>query len=353
MRMLRFFIIFLLYSIFYPLTSNAQLKNKENNPPDYDSSYLISYNHELTLRAYLSQKYTGLSIDGSDVLSAFRYRPNTTLNLGIGATYNSLSLNLAYGIPGLNGNSSERGKTKYLDLQSHYYGRKLVFDLFGQFYKGYYLTPKNYLNKSNSYYIKPDLGITMLGITGFYIFNSNKFSYRAMLLQNEWQKKSAGTFLIGLSFFYGIVNSDNGIIPNEVAAYFPQGRVKKLRFINFGPGLGYAYTFVYKKHWFATASLTANLTLDLSKELTRSGIENPNTSISTNFIYRVGLGYNSQKWTYNISLVNNSVIAEGAASSVPYVIRTGNVRVTVAKRILLTREIKKIIQPATKILNKD
>src|SRR5690606_33339924 len=109
--------------------------------PKADSQYIHEYRHFLTGRTYFSQKYTGVGIGGSSQWPSFRYRPNTSLNFGFGLTYNAFTLNLAYGFPFLNRNHDQRGQTKYLDLQSHIYSRKFVTDIFGQFYKGFYIAP--------------------------------------------------------------------------------------------------------------------------------------------------------------------------------------------------------------------
>src|SRR5690606_10684835 len=120
------------------------------------------------------------------------------------------------------------------------------------FYNGYYVSPQSFVTGFPGFYIRPDIKVRMVGGSAYYVFNHRKFSYRAGLIQNEWQTKSAGTFLLGGDIFYGTVNSDSLLVPQEIANQFPQGSVSRMRFINIGPGAGYAYTFVYKRNWFAT-----------------------------------------------------------------------------------------------------
>lgn len=330
--------------------ANAQKKDKiVPVKPATDTAFVKAYDQEITGRLYLSQKYTSIQVPGTATIPSFRYRPNTTLNLGIGATYRSFSLNLAYGFPGLNGDGTERGKTRYLDLQAHLYGRKWVIDFYGQFYKGYYLSPRDYIRGYQGFYIKPDMRVRLIGASAYYAFNNKRFSYRAGLIQNEWQTKSAGTFLLGGDVHYGVINSDSTIIPEEIAAQFPQGNVKRLRFINIGPGGGYAYTFVYKRNWFATASLTVNLPIDFGKESTHDS-EADKISVSPNFTYRIAVGYNSRRWVYTASVVNSTVTTDGVSNEGIYAIRTGNYRVTVARRFTLNRKARKIMKPINDVL---
>lgn len=337
--------MFFLFSIKLPGKKTfAQGLKPFFSSPKADSQFIHTYKHFLTGRTYFSQKYTSVGIGGSSRYPSFRYRPNTSLNFGLGLTYDMFTLNLAYGFPFLNTNHTQRGKTKYLDLQSHIYSRKFVTDLFGQFYKGFYIAPKNFVPNTTGYYSKPDLGISLIGFSTYYIFNSDRFSYQAALIQNEWQTRSAGTFLGGLDFHYGILSADELLLPEELKNDFPQGTVRRLRFVTFGPGLGYAYNFIYKKHWFATASLTGTLTVNFTKE-SNSFSDRAHIGVSPNFLYRLGIGYNSKSWEYVFTLVNSSVQVAGAYSQTPYSFRTGNYRLTLARRFKLNKKTRQKMAP--------
>ncbi|HMT29810.1 MAG TPA: DUF4421 family protein, partial [Bacteroidia bacterium] len=182
-----------------------------------DTSYYESYTSQITGRFYFSQKYTSLIIDHENDQLDLKYRPNTTLNMGVGASYDWFTLNLAYGFGFLN-QDEEKGKTNYLDLQAHLYGQKLNLDLFGEFYKGFYLSQKGKAVNDDSYYQRPDLKVTELGASVQYIFNDEKISFKAASIQTQRQKKSAGSLLIGAELYFGIVKSDSSIFPSLVFA---------------------------------------------------------------------------------------------------------------------------------------
>ncbi len=74
----------------------------------HDSAYYNSYVDQITSRFYFSQKYTKLNIKDSENNVELDYRPNTTLNMGIGASYKWFTLNLAYGFKFLNQQRRER-----------------------------------------------------------------------------------------------------------------------------------------------------------------------------------------------------------------------------------------------------
>lgn len=337
-------------SIFFCTHLKAQSIRKilfKNRHEPVDTGYIKPYSEELTGRAFLSQKYTSFKIPGSANYPPFRYRPNTTVNLGIGATYRSFSLNLAYGLAVLNDDEAIRGKTKYLDLQGHFYTRKIAVDLFGQFYKGYYLATENFVPGYTGYFLRPDLRVRMVGLSAYYVFNNRRFSYRASMIQNERQTKSAGTFLMGGESYYGIVQSDFQLIPSEIANHYPQGEVNKLRFAKIGVGLGYAYTFVLQQHWFATGSVTLNPSLDFVREETHAAFKE-SFGISLNYMTRLAIGYNARRWIYTASWINNTVTMQGSYNEANYGISTGNYRFTVAHRFTLSKKQKDVLMGTKK-----
>ncbi|KYP13136.1 DUF4421 domain-containing protein, partial [Flavihumibacter sp. CACIAM 22H1] len=242
-----------------PLCAAAQYPALVALAKKADSTYIQTYDSMLTGRFYFSRKYTSIHLGAAKSIANLRYRPNTTLNMGIGATYRSFTLNLAYGFPFLNPEKG-KGNTRYLDLQSHIYPRNWTIDFFGQFYKGYFLSPRGLgSNDLQRYYLRPDLGISLFGLAVYNLRNGERFSYRAAFLQSEWQKKSAGTLLFGGEVYAGSVSGDSVLVPSSIADQYDQREVRKIRFLELGPGAGYAYTFVVKKHWFLTGAATLNM----------------------------------------------------------------------------------------------
>lgn len=253
--------------------------------------------------------------------------------MGVGATYGIATLNVGIPMRFLVPHEKEKGRTRSLDLQTHVYARRWVGDIYGQFYKGYYLRPKGKAAPPDqSYYIRPDLKVQVIGGALYRLFNFREFSYRAAFLQNEWQKKSAGSFLLGGEVYYGTIRGDSALVPSEYAAIFPQQDVRKSRFWEIGPGAGYAYTWVFRQHFFATGSATVNGDLSFIKEFEDDGSSRTRITVSPNLIFRAVLGYNSNNWSANLSWVGNRVSVSSATADYKYIVSTGNYRLTVARR---------------------
>lgn len=302
----------------------------------------------ITARGFVSGKYTNFSLQAQPGVRNLQYRPNTRVNLGVGATYRALTLNLGLGIPNRN---DFKGDTRYLDLQTHIYGKKWRYDLFGQFYRGYYLYPLGYGTTDNKvYYQRPDLNLQELGLSAFHIYNNKRFSYRAAFLQSERQKKSAGSFLLGGSVIYGNIRADSAFVPTILRDFYFQDSVRRLQYLEIGPGAGYAYTFVWRGHWFATASMTISADLSLVRE---TNIQSSQTSvnISPNYLFRVGTGYNGDSWSVNFSWVTSGTSISGQYKNGGYNTNTGNYRFTVAKRIIPGVKLRRMLRLADRILD--
>ncbi len=341
------FILLIIISLFFSCLAIAQVSRQR----DHDSSFYASYPEKLTARLYLSRKYTALKLNPPGDVPVMKYRSNTTLNIGLGATYKSLTINLGVGLNSFNPDEV-RGKTHYLDLQSHFYARKWNFDFLAEFYRGYYMSPKGLGSADGqSYYIRPDLSVQFGGIAVYRALNERNFSYQAGLVQNEWQKKSAGSILFGGETYYGAIHGDSSLAAGILDSAYAKSDIRKVHFFEVGPGVGYAYTFVFKEHYFLLASATINLDFRYTREK-EFNANADKVDITPNFIFHAGAGYNTQKWNLSVLWVNDQIHVKGGASGYIYRISTGNYRLNYARRFVLGRKSKKVLQPVNDLIEK-
>jgi hypothetical protein len=319
-------------------------------PKDSNVVYYLPLADQLLVRTYLSRKFTSFTFQNPNRRMSLKYRPNTTINLGIGATWRSLTLNLAYGFPFLN-NRNAQGETSYLDLQSHLYTRNWSIDTWGQFYKGYYtkVDPSRAPppgDQQDRNYVRPDAGITLIGVSAFKLLQPHRFSYRAAFVQNEWQQKSGGTFLVGAEIYYGRVSADSALIPSFQRREFPGNflpQINRIRLIDVGPGLGYAHTFVYEKKWFVTLAGSFIGNLGYTKSLAENNQVVEKWGFSPNLLYRGTIGYNSRYWSFTANIVGNRISVRGAEKNFNYRLENGNYRFTVSRRLLPGKKVKKVL----------
>jgi hypothetical protein len=188
------------------------------------------------------------------------------------------------------------------------------------------------------------------GLDVTYLFNSEKFSLRAAFIQNEWQKKSAGSFLVGASILYQTTIGDSSIVPqNLVYQNFYNGfHFKRSSNFSFGPIAGYAYTFVYRKHYFITGALNGTGSIGVtSLRLTEEDTKvKSGTVLGIRIEILLSAGYNSERWYFGLSYVN---LAQSNQSPLPEKsigFDTGVFRINVVKRFTPAKPIK-LLNPGT------
>jgi len=295
----------------------------------YDTSYYNSYETQLTARFYFSKKYTAFRFYDKEDDVLLKYFPNTNLNMGVGATYKWATLNLAYGFGFLNP-TDNKGKTEYLDLQCHIYGRRFLIDLLGQFYSGFFLRNQDLRDANGNYYIRPDIKVYQMGASAQYMTNYRKFSYRAGFLQNEWQKKSAGTMLLGWQLIWGRGLADSTIVPTAISQIPSDPQHQQLTFVETGPSIGYAYTLVIKKHFFIMGSAT--MIISFGSSVIEGAESVRSSSFIPNFSFKTFAGWNSKHWAISLTFTNEMVNISADENNQTFSLNTGNLRLNFVRR---------------------
>lgn len=306
-----------------------------------DSSYIEDHSKDITFRLYGSRKYTYYDIVDTKNKRQIEYRPNSNFNVGFGFNYKFIGLNFGFNLPFINDNDDKFGKTKYLDLQSHLYLRKLVIDFYGQYYKGYYMdNPRKVLSNydpAKGLPLRPDLYNLDLGLSVQYIFNDSRFSYRAAYLQNEYQKKSAGSFILGGEIFGVKIKADSSLVPTNIAdaSFLRDQHYYRTAIISAAVNAGYAYTFVYKQHFFLTLSLTGGLGVNHTKLYMVDGYISRDGGWQLNNTVRASIGYNSSLYFAGIHYVSMTTRSEMPIPNTFQTFGTGNFRVSLVRRFAL------------------
>lgn len=326
-----------------------------------DPNYIEEHTKDITFRLFGSGKYNNYDIvdngivgngivdnglisntkDSKEVL----YRPNTPFNVGVGFNYRFIGVNVAFNLPFINKESGEYGSTKVLDLQTHIYSRKLVVDFYGQIYKGYYIANTrrliSNLGSDNVEMIRPDARNVNIGLDVQYVFNARRFSYRAAYLQNDYQKRSAGSFLVGGGIFGMRMKGDSGLIPSYLvkSGFFNGENFYRTRIFSAAANAGYAHTFVYKKHWFATVSLTGSLGLNYTtlNRLRKNDLRKIGLQLNNNI--RFSIGYNSARYFAGIHYVDLTTRSQSPVPDTYQTMGAGNFRISFARRFTLKKQL--------------
>jgi hypothetical protein len=298
----------------------------------HDTTYYETFPQKTTFRLYLSKKYVHLNFPSGGSAEDLEYKANPKLNLGAGITIKNISINLFNGFSFLNKNTDEKGKTKGFNFQVHLYPHKWAIDLMYVAPKGYHLEPKGLAGApADKYYYREDVKTTFFGISAYQVPNKKRFSYRAALLQSEWQKKSAGSFIYGGEIHHGTMQGDSALVPALLSSTYPQRGINKINILSFGPGAGYAYTLVMAQHFFITGSMVINLDANFVREEDEAKKEK-NFSLNPSEVFKAALGYNGRRWNISANWAGSASSVQGSLTSENYVFPSGNIRIVVAHR---------------------
>ncbi|HVM89330.1 MAG TPA: DUF4421 domain-containing protein [Puia sp.] len=309
--------------------------------PDHDTTYYKSYKGVFIVRAYLSRKYSVLKLVPGTDLKSMSYHANTVPSLGLGFTYRSLSFSYSRGLNFLK-SESRKGPTNFTDLQLRLYKRKWTIDAVASFSRGYYLTPQGTgTANGDGYFIRPDVGSQIVGLGFYRVLNDKKFSYGAALSQNAWQKKSAGSFLIGAEACYVAINGDSSFIPSLADSNYSKLRIRKMHLFEIGPSFGYAYMLVIARNYFLLGSFNVGVNYSYSREIGNS--KDTKIGVWGNYIFRLAAGYNAAKWNISMAWLGARINTEGRASAYKYLFDAGGYRLVYARRFAIGHKMKEIL----------
>jgi hypothetical protein len=347
MKHVRLFILLPILILLIPVRAHSQFF-EEDTLTYYNPDYIEAYRDELTTRLYISRKQNGFDLSPSLLNPWLKYRTNDNLLIGLGYTYSFLTINLAVKMPFVNRDEDVYGKSRYIDLQTHTIFRSYIVDLYLQWTKGYYLSnPENAFNlppPGNTYPIRGDMRTSIVGLNVHYLFNSSRYSYKAAFLQNQFQKKSAGSPLAGVEGYWMLGMTDSTMVAGQIppSGFMDDQPFNQVDIANIGFNGGYAYTFVWQEKLFLSLSAVIGISGGYNQ------VHYTNTSTTyhrgltagLNSSVRISLGYNSKEHYVGLSFIRFSMnnLAGGYGDWFTY--GTGNIRINFVKRFRLKKPIR-------------
>ncbi len=329
---MRFFCFSLIFLLLFCVT---QGKEKDTIPKN-DTSYYVSLSNKLTVYLYGLTKYSQFDLENNENDNYLTYQPNTKFNLGLGFSYRWIDLSTTFNFKLINDNDLY-GETKSFDIQSDFLTRRTVISAYLQSYRGFYLenTGSYYpaWNKVDSFFIRPDIESYQLGANFIYAFNNDRFSFKTAFSKTGWQKKSAGSWLVGGFFsFYGL-SADSSIVPTAALESFPvYDSIFGLTALNLGGSVGYAYTYVWHKKFFIHGTLMfglLNQTFVANDDSGNELISENNFSTKTHF--RFAIGFNNEIQSYGISVIADSYLIQDKSIN-EFVYNYGKINLFYARR---------------------
>ena len=200
----------------------------------FDTLYIRRPQSRLTFKVRGNVSGTSISSEGSrngnEIGSDVSTDHKATLSFGV--NYRGLTAGFALNPASLS------GRSKDYEMNINAYSNRYGFDVVYQ--TSQTLSGTVTLGGVDRTLDKGIFTMKMVTITGYYAFNGRRFSYPAAFSQSYIQRRSAGSWLVGLSYLGGSIKADNEAIGNN--SY-------RVYIGYFGLGGGYGYNLVLGQKW--------------------------------------------------------------------------------------------------------
>ena len=313
------------------------LNGDTSKGPDHDTAFVVSYRNDLVLSPVMFHQQNTLSLqrrDGGDLT----FSTNTPIQYGLALDYKWLGVEYTATIPGISTLDTARGTTESQGVGFGYTGRSWWFRNFIRSSKGYYALDPELLvpgwEQGNPYPVRSDLENVTYGATLNHGFNHRRYSQTAALWQMERQKRSAGSFTAGATFWYSRTRSSGRILPpNEQGEYLTPVPVAEVRRWTVSLTGGYAHTFAFWQHGFLNIMLVPGIGAQEQEVRGDDGSSlNSGWSVAGTGELRTGLGYVADTWYIGLttfSFVSTGEVLEDVRLGTGY----GNLRLAAGWRI--------------------
>lgn len=274
--------------IFYLLFFTPLLVFSQEMQNGFADRYIESMQNKLNIKLELDNDIETFEFNSGNF--SYTVKPNTSLRMLIAVNHDFLTLRVGFSPKFLaEDNTDEKGSTTVFKINMDIFFKKWVQTFEVSDIKGYYIDdisdPSSFnISADTEYIILPHLKTrTFRGITR-YNFNDN-FSFKAILNQNEIQRKSAGSFVPSFTYEYFSISDKTAI--------------EELKSVNLILNAGYFYTFVINEKLYANLGIAPGLGYGFNKlteEFEDVTIIERNTEFIFNMNTLIGLGYNSRSF---------------------------------------------------------
>ena len=249
----------------------------------YDTNYVIRPEGKWTLKLRLNQ--TGNTIHAKGTVNGQQSKADLSTShkttMSIGASYRGISAAVALNPAKLS------GAYKDYEFNLNYYSSRLSLDfsyqrsesLAGDIKRG----DKTYQMEAG------DAVMKVVNLAGYYTFNHRRFSFPAAFTQSYIQRRSAGSWLAGISFQGGSIKTTE-----ELKARSPQAPEVHIRIGHVGIGGGYGYNLVLGRKWLFHLSLMPTFVVYNYNKMTVNNEPRESKHVRFNMIFneRAAVVYN-------------------------------------------------------------
>ena len=273
----------------------------------YDSDFVVRPEGRLTLKVRMNQTghdfYARGTVNGIYSKADLKTSHKTTFSIagiyrgiGVGMAINPYKWSGAY---------------KDYEFNLNYYSSRLSLDL--SYQRSESLAGDIVGDRGDQRLEAGDVTLKVLNLAGYYTFNHRRFSYPAAFTQSYIQRRSAGSWLAGVSYQGGSIETTAALAARSASA--PDTRI----YIgHLGIGGGYGYNWVLGRKWLLHFSMLPTFVVYNRNNMTVNGKRKKAQHMRFNMIFneRAAIVHNfSSRYFAGATLVmNNSVFDDDAVT---------------------------------------
>lgn len=271
----------------------------------YDTAYVVRPPGRLTLKARLNQTGNTFHAKGTvnDIYSKADLSTSHKTTISFAASYRGLSAAVAINPAKL------KGVYKDYEFNLNYYSSRLSLDL--SYQRSESLSGDINGDLGERHLMPGDVSLKVLNLAGYYTFNHRRFSFPAAFTQSYIQRRSAGSWLAGISYQAGSIKTTDALL-----ARAPEAPEIRIYAGHFGIGGGYGYNWVLGRRWLLHFSALPTFVVINRNNITIRGERKHAHHMRFNMIFneRAAIVYNiSPRYFAGATLVMNNSIFDNDA----------------------------------------
>ena len=269
----------------------------------YDTNFVIRPEGKLTLKLRLNQ--TGNDFHAKGTVNGFYseadLKTSHKTTMSIGASYRGISAAVAINP------AKMKGLYKDYEFNLNYYSSRLSLDF--SYQRSETLAGDFTGDRGDLRLESGEALLKVLNIAGYYTFNHRRFSYPAAFTQSYIQRRSAGSWLAGISYQGGSIKTTD-----DLKARNPNAPDVRIYLGHVGIGGGYGYNWVPSRKWLLHLSVLPTVVVYNRNNMTVNGERKESQHMRLNMLFneRAAVVYNfSPRYFASLTaVVNNSVFKD-------------------------------------------
>ncbi len=269
----------------------------------YDTNFVIRPEGKLTLKLRLNQ--TGNDFHAKGTVNGFYseadLKTSHKTTMSIGASYRGISAAVAINP------AKMKGLYKDYEFNLNYYSSRLSLDF--SYQRSETLAGDFTGDRGDLLLESGEALLKVLNIAGYYTFNHRRFSYPAAFTQSYIQRRSAGSWLAGISYQGGSIKTTD-----DLKARNPNAPDVRIYLGHVGIGGGYGYNWVPSRKWLLHLSILPTVVVYNRNNMTVNGERKEAQHMRLNMLFneRAAVVYNfSPRYFASLTaVVNNSVFKD-------------------------------------------